>query len=158
MAKSPNDDPSPVRVLVRRTESTLDLPLPAAATPGSSGLDLRACISRPITLPPGGRALVGTGIAVALPDGFEAQIRPRSGLAAEHGVTLLNSPGTVDSDYRGEIRLVVINLGSSPYTIQKGDRIGQMVVAPVSAVRLEEVENLPASSRDTGGFGHTGRD
>ncbi len=152
------DDSSPVRVLVRRTESSPDLPLPAAATPGSSGLDLRACIPRPITLPPGGRALVGTGIAIALPAGFEAQIRPRSGLAAEHGVTLLNSPGTVDADYRGEIRLVVINLGEREFTIRRGDRMGQMVVAPVAAVRLEEVKDLPATSRDAGGFGHTGRD
>jgi len=158
MEKSPPDDSVPVRVLVRRTERAPDLPLPAAATVGSSGLDLRACIPRPVTLAPQGRALVGTGIAIALPAGYEAQIRPRSGLAAEHGVTLLNSPGTVDSDYRGEIRLVVINLGSSAYTIRRGDRIGQMVVAPVAAVRLEEVEDLPVSSRDIGGFGHTGRD
>ena len=151
------EDESQVRVLVRRTEPAADLPLPAYATAGSAGLDLRACIAAPVLLPPGGRALVGTGIAIALPAGFEAQIRPRSGLAAEHGVTLLNSPGTVDSDYRGEIRLVVVNLGTAPFTIRRGDRIGQMVVAKVGRVRLEEVSVLPATGRDAGGFGPTGR-
>ena len=151
------EDDSPVRVLVRRTEPGTDLPLPAYATAGSAGLDLRACITAPITLPPGGRALVGTGIAIALPERHEAQIRPRSGLAAEHGVTLLNSPGTVDSDYRGEIRLVVANLGAAPFTIRRGDRIGQMVVTKVGRARLEEVSDLPATGRNAGGFGHTGR-
>ena len=146
-----------IKVLIFRTRESSDLPLPAYATAGSAGLDLRACISQPITLPPGGRALVGTGVAVALPAGTEAQIRPRSGLAAEHGVTLLNSPGTVDSDYRGEIRLVVINHGQAPYTIQRGDRIGQMVVGRVLKVALEEVSKLPDSERNAGGFGHTGK-
>lgn len=147
-----------VRVPIRRTEGAADLPLPTYATPGSAGMDLRACIRDEITVPPGGRALVGTGIALALPEGMEAQIRPRSGLAAEHGVTLLNSPGTVDSDYRGEIRLVVVNLGERPFTIHRGDRIGQMVVAEVTRVRLEETAELPPTARDSGGFGHTGRD
>jgi dUTP pyrophosphatase len=119
---------------------------------------LRASVREPVTLPPGGRALVGTGIAIALPPGSEAQIRPRSGLAAEHGVTLLNTPGTVDSDYRGEIRLVVINLGDAPFTIRRGDRIGQMVVARIAPVQLVEVGELPPTARDAGGFGHTGRD
>src|SRR5262245_8824979 len=154
---SSQEDSKEMKVLVRRVTESSDLPLPAYATPGSVGLDLRACISQPITLPPGGRALVGTGIAVALPAGTEAQIRPRSGLAAEHGVTLLNSPGTIDSDYRGEIRLVVINLGQAPYTIQRGDRIGQMVAGRVLRVALEEVSKLPESERNAGGFGHTGK-
>ena len=100
---------------------------------------------------------MGTGLAVALPPGYEAQIRPRSGLAAEHGVTLLNAPGTVDSDYRGEIRLVVINLGQAPYTIHRGDRIGQMVVAGASRAELEEAKELPPTERSSGGFGHTGK-
>jgi len=157
MGHRSQDEASALQVLIRRTENSTDLPLPAYATSGSSGLDLRACIGEPITLPPGGRALIGTGIAVAIPPGSEGQIRPRSGLAAEHGITLLNSPGTVDSDYRGEIRLVVVNLGLAPYTIRRGDRIGQMVVANVEAARLVEVEELPITTRDAGGFGHTGR-
>ena len=154
---SSHEESTEIKVLIRRTQENSDLPLPSYATPGSAGLDLRACISQPITLVPGGRALVGTGVAVALPAGTEAQIRPRSGLAAEHGVTLLNSPGTVDSDYRGEIRLVVVNHGQAPYTIQRGDRIGQMVVGRVLRVALEEVSKLPESERNTGGFGHTGK-
>src|SRR5262245_46717179 len=153
---SSQEDSKEMKVLVRRVTESSDLPLPAYATPGSVGLDLRACISQPITLPPGGRALVGTGLAVALPEGFEAQIRPRSGLAAEHGVTLLNSPGTIDADYRGEIRLVVVNLGNAPYTIRRGHRIGQMVRERVAHARLEEVKELPATRRGAGGFGHTG--
>jgi len=158
MAQHSSEEVSSVTVLVRRLESGSDLPLPAHATPGSSGLDLRASLREPVTLPPGGRALIGTGIAIALPQGWEAQIRPRSGLASEHGVTLLNTPGTVDSDYRGEIRLVMVNLGAMPFTVRRGDRIGQMVVARVSPVRLEEVRELPATVRNDGGFGHTGRD
>jgi dUTP pyrophosphatase len=157
MGQSSHDDSSSTRILIRRTEDNPDLPLPARATSGASGLDLRACIPHPLTLPPGSRALVGTGLCLGLPRGFEAQIRPRSGLAAEHGVTLLNSPGTVDSDYRGEIRLVVINHGQAPYTIHRGDRIGQMVVSRAERVELEEVKELPATERNAGGFGHTGR-
>ena len=156
MDPSSHHETAEVKVLILRTRENSDLPLPAYATPGSAGLDLRACIPQSITLLPGSRALVGTGLAVALPPGTEAQIRPRSGLAAEHGVTLLNSPGTVDSDYRGEIRLVVINLGQTPFTIHRGDRIGQMVVGEVSRVALEEVKHLPESGRNAGGFGHTG--
>ncbi len=157
MGPSPLDDPSQARVFVTRVSSESDLPLPEYATAGSAGLDLRASVGQAVTLAPGGRALIGTGLAVALPEGFEAQIRPRSGLAAEHGVTLLNSPGTIDADYRGEIRLVVVNLGDAPYTIRRGDRIGQMVIARVARARLEEVEELPATRRGAGGFGHTGR-
>jgi len=158
MGQPVNDDFSPVQVLIRRIEPGSDLPLPARATEGSSGLDLRASISDPVVLPPGGRALIGTGVAIALPAGTEAQIRPRSGLAAKHGVTLLNSPGTVDSDYRGEIRVVVVNLGEAPFTIRRGDRIAQMVVARTASARLLEVGELPVTRRDAGGFGHTGSD
>lgn len=146
-----------MKVRVRRTGKDSDLPLPAYATSGSSGMDLRACIAESVTIPPGGRALIGTGLAVALPAGTEAQIRPRSGLAAEHGVTLLNAPGTIDSDYRGEIRLILINHGQAPYIVHRGDRIGQMVVGEVLRVALEEVDRLPESARSAGGFGHTGK-
>jgi dUTP pyrophosphatase len=132
------------------------LPLPAYATLGSAGADLAAAIAAPLVLPPGGRALVPTGIALALPDGFEAQVRPRSGLALRHGVTVLNSPGTIDGDYRGEILVVLANLGSEPVTVVRGDRIAQLVVAPVQRAAWREVAELPASPRGAGGFGSSG--
>ena len=132
------------------------LPLPAYATAGSAGADLAAAIEAPLVLPPGGRALVPTGIALALPDGFEAQIRPRSGLALRHGVTVLNSPGTIDSDYRGEIGVVLANLGSDSVTVARGDRIAQLVVAPVRQAAWHEVAALPPAPRGTGGFGSSG--
>jgi dUTP pyrophosphatase len=132
------------------------LPLPAYATAGSAGADLRAAVASPMVLPPGGRALVPTGMAVALPDGYEAQVRPRSGLALERGITVLNSPGTIDSDYRGEIGVILINLGTAPATIARGDRIAQLVVAPVRQAEWQEAEALPASSRAARGFGSTG--
>ena len=132
--------------------------IPAYHSLGASGADICALLDRELTLRPGETALVPTGIFIEIPEGYEAQIRPRSGLAAEHGVTLLNSPGTVDSDYRGEIRLVVVNLGQASFTIRRGDRIGQMVVARAAAVTLVEVRELPATGRNAGGFGHTGRD
>ena len=132
------------------------LALPAYATAGSAGADLSAAIEAPLVLPPGGRALVPTGIALALPDGFEAQIRPRSGLALRHGVTVLNSPGTIDSDYRGEIRVILANLGSHSVTVARGDRIAQLVVAPVRQASWHEVASLPASARGGAGFGSSG--
>ena len=132
------------------------LPLPAYATAGSAGVDLAAAIEAPLVLPPGGRALVPTGIALALPDGFEAQIRPRSGLALRHGVTVLNSPGTIDSDYRGEIGIILANLGSDSVTVARGDRIAQLVVAPVRQAAWQEVVDLPPSARGSGGFGSSG--
>jgi dUTP pyrophosphatase len=132
------------------------LPLPEYVTPGSAGLDLRAAVPGELVLGPGERALVPTGFGIALPAGFEAQVRPRSGLALKKGLTLLNSPGTVDSDYRGEIQVIVVNLGSAPVTIRRGDRIAQMVVAPVSRAVLAEIQRLPPSERGAGGFGHTG--
>ena len=147
---------APVRVQVRRLPEGLDLPLPEPATAGSAGLDLRACVPAPVSVPPGGRALVPTGIAVALPHGYEAQVRPRSGLALKTGLTLLNSPGTVDADYRGEIKVLVVNLGEAPIVLARGDRIAQLVVQPVPRVEWEEVEDLPVSARGAGGFGHTG--
>ncbi|MDI3538020.1 MAG: dUTP pyrophosphatase [Bacillota bacterium] len=132
------------------------LPLPAYMSPGAAGLDLYAALTEEITLPPGGRALVPTGIALAVPPGWEAQVRPRSGLAWRHGLTLLNSPGTVDSDYRGEIKVILVNLGTEPYTVRRGDRIAQLVLNAVGRVEWEEVEELPDSLRGAGGFGHTG--
>jgi len=133
------------------------LPLPAYATAGSAGVDLAAAVAEPVVLGPGARAAVPTGIALALPQGYEAQLRPRSGLALEHGITLLNSPGTIDADYRGEIRAILVNLGSEPVTIRRGDRVAQLVIAPVTRVTFERAAMLPASERGAGGFGSTGR-
>jgi dUTP pyrophosphatase len=132
------------------------LPLPAYATAGSAGADLAAALDAPLVLPPGGRALVPTGIALALPDGFEAQVRPRSGLALRSGVTILNSPGTIDSDYRGEVGVILANLGAEPVTIARGDRIAQLVIAPVRRAEWHEVSTLPRSTRGAGGFGSSG--
>jgi dUTP pyrophosphatase len=146
----------PVIVAVRRLRSSPDaLPLPRYMTAGAAGMDLMADVVEPVELRPGGRALVPTGIAVEIPSGFEAQIRPRSGLALRHGVTLLNSPGTIDSDYRGEIKVLLINLGDRPYTVRRAERIAQMVVAPVVRAELHETDSLAASGRGPGGFGHT---
>ncbi len=133
-----------------------DLALPEYATAQSAGLDLAAAVFEPLALPPGARATVPTGLAVALPAGFEAQIRPRSGLAAREGVTVLNSPGTVDADYRGEIEVVLANLGDAPFRIERGMRIAQLVVAPVTRISWVEVAALPDSGRGAGGFGSTG--
>ena len=141
---------------VTRLPGSADLPLPQPATAGAAGLDLRACLAGALTIAPGTRALVPTGIAVALPQGYEAQVRPRSGLALRTGLTLLNSPGTVDADYRGEIQVLVVNLGETPVVLERGDRIAQLVVQPVPRVEWEEVEALPVSARGGGGFGHTG--
>lgn len=132
------------------------LELPAYATEGSAGCDLRAAVAEPIVLAPGARALVPTGIAVAIPEGYEGQVRMRSGLAIRHGLTLVNGPGTIDADYRGEIRVILGNLGSEPFPISRGDRIAQLVVAPVARARLEKVEKLPGTKRHDGGFGSTG--
>lgn len=144
-------------VAIRRLAHGANLPLPAYATAQAAGLDLFAATGDDMVLAPGARALVPTGIAIALPDGFEAQIRPRSGLAARNGVTLLNSPGTIDADYRGEIQVLLINLGEAPFTVSRGMRIAQMVVAPVSRLDWHETETLPETRRGAGGFGSTGR-
>ncbi len=145
--------PVPIQVLPHAK----DLPLPAYATEGAAGVDLRAAIVTPLDLAPGERALIPTGLCVAVPAGYEAQVRPRSGLAVKHGITMLNSPGTIDSDYRGEIKVIAINHGSEIFSIQRGERIAQLVVAPVARVAFEVMESLEASSRQEGGFGHTGR-
>lgn len=131
-------------------------PLPAYATLLSAGMDLRANIEAPIHLAPGERILVPTGIFMALPEGYEAQIRPRSGLAAKYGISLLNSPGTIDADYRGEIKAILVNHSTEPFTIEDGERIAQMVIARYERIEWEEVENLSETDRGTGGFGHTG--
>lgn len=132
------------------------LPVPVRATPGSSGVDLFAAVAGPVTLLPGRRALVPTGIAVSIPGGFEWQIRPRSGLALKHGVTVLNAPGTVDSDYRGPVGVILVNHGDEPFVISRGDRIAQAVLARVETPRLRSADSLPGSDRGQGGFGHTG--
>lgn len=145
-----------VAVEVRRLPHAEGLPLPRYETAHAAGMDLLAAVTTDLTLPPGGRAVVPTGIAIALPKDHEAQVRPRSGLAAKHGVTLLNSPGTIDADYRGEIGVILINLGGEAFTISRGMRIAQMVVAPVARVRWLEVAALEDTARGTGGFGSTG--
>lgn len=133
------------------------LELPAPATEGSAGMDLRAAIDEDVTIEPGERALISAGFRMALPRGYEAQVRPRSGLALRHGVTVLNSPGTIDSDYRGTVAVILVNLGDEPFVIQRGERIAQMVVAPVTRATMQPVPELRESERGDGGFGHTGR-
>ena len=145
---------APIEVTVTRLAHARDLPLPSYASAGSSGLDLHAATG-PLPLAPGARALVGTGLALALPEGFEGQIRPRSGLALKHGVTVLNAPGTIDPDYRGEIGVLLVNLGESAFVVERGMRIAQLVIAPVGRVRLVEGEIDP-TGRAAGGFGSTG--
>ena len=148
---------APVEIAVKRVRpGYADLPLPTYMTEGAAGLDLCAAIDRPVRLRPGARALVPTGIAIAVPAGYEAQVRPRSGLALRSGLTLLNSPGTIDSDYRGELQVLMINLGEVEQEVRRGDRVAQLVVAPVSRACLCEVADLEATGRGSGGFGHTG--
>ena len=132
------------------------LPLPAYATEGAAGLDLLAAILQPVTIPPRGRALIPTGLRVALPPGHELQIRPRSGLALTHGITLPNTPGTIDEDYRGEIAVILLNAGEESFTVERGMRVAQAVLAPVLRVEWHEVATLPATGRGAGGFGSTG--
>ena len=145
---------APVEITVQRLAHARDLPIPSYASAGSAGLDLHAAAG-PLTLAPGRRALVVTGLALALPEGVEGQVRPRSGLARDHGVTVLNSPGTVDSDYRGEIGVLLVNLGESPFVVERGMRIAQLVIAPVCRAHLREGE-VPSTERGAGGFGSTG--
>src|SRR5215470_5502154 len=144
----------PMRVLAHGE----GLDLPSYATPGAAGCDLRAAVEGDLTILPGARVLVPTGISVAIPEGYEGQVRMRSGLAWRQGLTLLNAPGTIDSDYRGEIQVIMANLGSSPATLKRGERIAQLVFAPVALARLEKVSELPATERHEGGFGSTGKE
>ena len=151
---APERRPIPVRIT--REPGCEDLPLPAYESKHAAGMDLRAAVREPIMLAPGERTLVPTGLHIALPEGYEAQVRPRSGLAINHGISLLNSPGTIDADYRGEIRIILANLGTEPFTIRRGDRIAQLIIAPVSRVEWQEVPSLDQTPRGDGGFGHTG--
>jgi dUTP pyrophosphatase len=146
----------PMEVAIVRLPGNEDIALPAYATALSAGMDLSAAIRDPIELAPGARALVPTGLAIALPEGYEAQVRPRSGLAARDGVTVLNAPGTVDADYRGEIKVPLINHGSAIFRVERGMRIAQMIVATVTRIAWVEVGELPSSERGAGGFGSTG--
>jgi len=145
-------------VPILRLPHNPDLPLPAYETAQAAGMDLRAAVpeDEPVILRPGSRHAVPTGLAFALPDGFEAQVRPRSGLAAKHGVTCLNTPGTIDADYRGEVMVILVNLGEDDFTIRRGDRIAQLVIAPVVQARWSEVASLDETVRGAGGFGSTG--
>lgn len=149
----------PVKIEVCPLPHFAGLDLPAYETPGSAGMDLRAAVpdDTPMRLAPGARAMVPTGLSFAIPPGYEVQIRPRSGLAAKHGLTCLNTPGTIDSDYRGEIKVILINLGDSDFVIERGERIAQMVLAPVTQAAWEQVASLDETSRGRGGFGSTGR-
>ena len=145
-----------VQISVTRTPEGEGLPLPAYATPDAAGMDLHAAVESDVTLQPGERALISTGLRIALPPGYEAQVRPRSGLALRHGISMVNAPGTLDSDFRGTVGVLLINLGQEPFTIRRGDRIAQMIVAPVVRATWVEVAELPPSERGEGGFGHTG--
>jgi dUTP pyrophosphatase len=145
-----------IKLRVRRLPAARDLPLPAPASAGSSGFDLRAAIDGERVLRPGERLLVPTGLALEIPAGWEGQVRPRSGLALRHGIGMVNAPGTIDSDYRGEVGVLLINLGSEPFTLRRGDRIAQLVIARVETVEWEEVPALGGSDRGEGGFGSTG--
>jgi len=138
-------------------DNNQDIPLPRYMTAQSSGMDICAVLNDDLVLAPGRISLVPTGFAMALPDGFEAQIRPRSGLAVKHGITIINAPGTIDADYRGEVKVALINLGQEPVTLKRGDRIAQMVIQQVCQVRINVVEQLNDTDRSVGGFGHTGR-
>ncbi len=145
-----------VKILVRRTKGCDDLPLPRYMSGNASGMDIHAAVKGDVVLASGERAFIPAGISIALPEGYEAQIRPRSGLALKYGLTVLNTPGTVDSDYRGEMGVIVINHGNKEVRIERGMRIAQMVIVTVARARIEEVEELPQTMRGEGGFGHTG--
>ena len=145
-----------IKFLRLRPEQDSDIPLPRYMTAQSAGMDISAAIDQDFVLEPGAISMIPTGFAMAIPDGFEAQIRPRSGLAVKHGIGLINSPGTIDADYRGEVKIAVINLGKKPHTFCRGDRIAQMIIKRVYQARVTVVEQLDETSRNTGGFGHTG--
>lgn len=145
-----------IKIPIQRLPESEGLPLPEYVTPGSSGMDLRSASREPVTLKPGERALIPTGIRIAVPPGWEAQVRPRSGLALRYGVTCLNSPGTIDSDYRGPVGVILINLGQEPFTVHRGDRIAQLVICPVVQGEWEEVDSLDNTGRGEGGFGSSG--
>ena len=146
-----------IQIMRLRPEQDADIPLPRYMTSDAAGMDVCAAVQQDTVLEAGQIRLLPTGFAIALPRGYEAQVRPRSGLAVKHGIGMINAPGTIDSDYRGEVMIALINLGRSAYTVRRGDRIAQMVIQPVCRARLEVVEHLGQTARSTGGFGHTGR-
>jgi len=148
----------PIRIPLVREPHARDLPLPRPESKAAAGVDLRAAVEEDVRLDPGERRLIPTGLRIALPEGFEAQIRPRSGLALRHGILVPNSPGTIDADYRGEIQVILMNAGADPFSISRGDRIAQLVVAAVQQPEWDVVEALDVTERGDGGFGHTGRD
>jgi len=145
-----------MRVRIRRLPAALDLPLPSPGSPGSAGFDLRAAVEGELVLRPGERLLVPTGLVLEIPLGWEGQVRPRSGLALRHGIGIVNAPGTIDSDYRGEVGVILINLGEAPFTLRRGDRIAQLVISRVETIEWEEADGLEESGRGSGGFGSTG--
>jgi len=145
-----------VELLIQVRDDCKDVPLPRYMSEHASGLDICAAVPGPLVIGSGERALVPAGFHMALPPGYEAQVRPRSGLAIKHGITVLNAPGTIDSDYRGEVKVILANLGAEPFTVRRGDRIAQMVIQPVVRAELKAVDELPDSARGHGGFGHTG--
>jgi dUTP pyrophosphatase len=145
-----------VEVKIQRIEGNEDLPLPRYMSPGASGMDLFAAVTESVIIPPKEVAVIPLGIKIALPDGFEAQVRPRSGLSVKHGIGILNSPGTVDSDYRGEVKVILFNFGKEPFVVNRGDRIAQMVITQVAKAKLVEEKHLEDTERGSGGFGHTG--
>ncbi|MCB1153448.1 dUTP diphosphatase [bacterium] len=145
-----------VQIRVKFLEGAEDLPLPSYMTPHAAGMDLRAAVTEPLTLEPGDRNAVPTGLAFAIPPGYEGQVRPRSGLALKSGITVPNAPGTIDADYRGEVKVILANMGSEPFTIHRGDRIAQLIIAPVTHAEMVAVDELDDTDRGDGGFGHTG--
>lgn len=145
-----------MKIFFKKLPHAGDLQLPSYESEFAAGMDIRAALDKPVELHPGSRMLVPTGLKMALPRGYEAQIRPRSGIAYRSGITMLNTPGTIDADYRGEVKVLAVNLGSEPYIIEHGDRIAQMVIAPVTQASIEEAESLPHTKRGSGGFGSTG--
>jgi len=145
-----------VTVKFKRLEGSTDLPLPGYESEGSSGMDIRACVNEPVLLKPGEISLIPTGLAVSIPRGYEGQMRPRSGLALKHGIGMVNAPGTIDSDYRGEIGIIVVNWGPKPFSIRRGDRIAQLIITRVYQAHMVEVDDLDPTPRGEGGFGHSG--
>jgi dUTP pyrophosphatase len=145
-----------VSIIIKKLPGNEDIPLPRYMTPHASGMDIHAAVTENTVLNPGEIKLIATGISIALPEGFEGQVRPRSGLALRHGVSVLNTPGTIDADYRGEVGIILINLGKDPFVVKRGDRIAQLTVNKVFQARLELASDLPCSTRNEGGFGHSG--
>ena len=151
-----SDGMEKVRIVIKKLPGSEDLPLPRYMTPHASGMDIHAAVTEDVVLNPGEIKLIATGISIALPEGFEGQVRPRSGLALRHGVSVLNTPGTIDADYRGEVGIILINLGKDPFVVKRGDRIAQLTVNKVFHARLELASDLPDTARNEGGFGHSG--